>query len=470
MAGTPDEATIAEFKTGLRGTLIRPSDDGYDAARKIHNAMIDRRPDFIVRCAGVADVIDAVNFARSHGLLVAIRGTGHNIAGTSLCDGGLVIDLSLMKSVRINPVERTARVEGGASWGELNHDLQAFELAATGGFISTTGVSGLTLGGGLGWLVRKHGLALDNLLSADVVTADGQLLIANSSQNEDLFWGLRGGGGGNFGVVTSFEFKVHPAGTVLAGLVLHPISAGKEALQFWREFGPTSPEEFTDGALIFNAPAGMPVPDALHREPIVGIGSVYTGPLDAAESALAPLLRFGPPAADVRQPMPYSAAQTMADFLWPPGSLNYWKSGFLKDLSNEAIDTILAYSAKALSPRTVVVIEHNGHGAISRVGAEETAFGYRDWPYNFLVTSIWTDPAETDANIRWTREFYDAMQPSLADAVYVNYLAEEGEERVRSAYSSATYARLSGLKKKYDPANLFRLNQNIKPAPYTNCP
>jgi FAD/FMN-containing dehydrogenase len=461
---TPDEPRIAEFKTSLRGLLIRPGDDGYDAARKIHNAMIDRRPDFIVRCAGIADVIGAVNFARSHRLSVAIRGTGHNVAGTSLCDGGLVVDLSLMKSVRIDPVARTARVEGGATWGELNHDLQAFGLAATGGFISTTGVSGLTLGGGLGWLVRKHGLALDNLLSADVVAADGRLLIASASQNEDLFWALRGGGG-NFGVVTSFEFKVHPAGTVLAGLVLHPASAGREALQFWREFGSTAPEEFTDGALIFSAPADMPLPDVLHREPIVGIGGVYTGPRDAAEAALAPLRRFGPPAADVIQPIPYSAAQTMADFLWPPGSLNYWRSGFLKALSDEAIDTILDYSAKAPSPRTVVVIEHNGHGAMNRIGPDETAFGYREWPYNFLVTSIWTDPADTDANIGWTRDFYGAMRPFLADAVYVNYLGDEGEERVRSAYQPATYARLSALKKKYDPTNLFRLNQNIKPAP-----
>lgn len=459
-----NESTISEFKASLRGALIRPGDDGYEAARKIHNAMIDRRPGFIVRCAGVADVIAAVNFARSHGLLIAIRGTGHNVAGTSLCDGGLVIDLSLMKSVRIDPVARTARVEGGASWGELNHDLQAFGLAATGGFISTTGISGLTLGGGLGWLVRKHGLALDNLLSADVVTADGHLLVTSPTRNEDLFWGLRGGGG-NFGVVTSFEFKAHPAGTVLAGLVLHPLSAGKETLRFWRDWAPTSPEAFTGGALVFNAPAELPVPDGLRREPIVGIGGVYTDALDAADQALAPLRRFGPPAADVIRPMPYSTAQTMADFLWPPGSLNYWKSGFLKALSDEAIDTIIAFSATAPSPRTVVVIEHNGHGAMSRVGADETAFGYRDWPFNFLVTSIWTEPTDTDANIRWTREFCDAMQPFLADAVYVNYLGNEGDDRVRSAYEPAAYARLSELKKKYDPANLFQMNQNIKPAP-----
>ena len=457
------EATIGEFKAGLRGELIRPFDAGYDAARTVFNAMIDRRPEFIVRCAGVADVIAAVNFARSHDLLVAIRGAGHNVAGSSMCDGGLVIDLSRMKSVRIDPVARTARVEGGVTWGELNHDLQAFGLAATGGFIGTTGVSGLTLGGGLGWLVRKHGLALDNLLSADAVTADGRLLVANPTQNEDLFWGLRGGGG-NFGIVTSFEFRVYPAGTVLAGLVLHPLSSGREALQFWRGFGPTAPEEFTDSALVFNAPAEMPVPDSLRAEPIVGLGGVCTAPLDAAEAAMAPLRRFGPPAADAIQPMPYSAAQTMADFLWPPGLLNYWKSSFLKELSDAAIDTILAYSKTAPSPRTVIVLEHNGHGAMSRVAADATAFGYRNWPFNFLVTSIWSDPAESDANIRWTREFCDAMQPFLADAVYVNYLGEEGEERVRSAYSPGTYARLAALKQKYDPTNLFRLNQNIKPA------
>jgi FAD/FMN-containing dehydrogenase len=457
------EAAISEFKSGLRGELVRPSDAGYDTARKVFNAMIDRRPEFIVRCAGVSDVIAAVNFARAQNLLVAIRGAGHNVAGSSMCDGGLVIDLSRMKSVRIDPVLRTARVEGGVTWGELNHELQSFGLAATGGFVGTTGVSGLTLGGGLGWLVRKHGLALDNLLSADVVTAEGRLLVASMTQNEDLFWGLRGGGG-NFGVVTSFKFQVHPAGMVLAGLVLHPLSSGKEALQFWRDFGPAAPEEFTDGALVFNAPPEMPVPDMLRREPIVGLRGVYTGPLDAAEQALAPLRRFGPPAADAIQPMPYSAAQTMADFLWPPGSLNYWRSGFLKEFSDAAIDTVLAFSATAPSPRTVVVIEHNGHGVMSRVAADDTAFGYRNWPFNFLVTSIWTNPAETEANIAWTREFCDAMQPFLADAVYVNYLGDEGEERVRSAYSPATYARLAGLKQKYDPTNLFRLNQNIKPA------
>jgi hypothetical protein len=251
---------------------------------------------------------------------------------------------------------------------------------------------------------------------------------------------------------------------VLAGLALRPFSAGKEALRFWRDFGPTAAEEFTDGALVFNSPAEMPVPDALRAAPIVGLGGVYAGPLDAAERALAPLRRFGPPTADVIQPMPYSAAQTMADFLWPPGSLNYWRSSFLKELSDEAIDTILAFAGSAPSPRTVIVLEHNGHGAMSRVAAETTAFGHRNWPYNFLATAIWTDPGDTEANVRWTREFCDAMQPFLAEAVYVNYLGDEGEERVRSADSPVTYRRLAVLKKKYDPTNLFRLNQNVRPA------
>ena len=457
-----EEASIKEFQGSLRGELLRPGDDGYDAARKVFNAMIDKRPALIAHCSGAADAIACVNFAREHEVLVSVRGAGHNVAGWSLCDGGLVIDLSRMKGVWINPAARTVRVEPGVTWGEVNHDLQTFGLAATGGFIGTTGVSGLTLGGGLGWLVRKHGLALDNLLSVDVVTADGQLLTASSTQNEDLFWAVRGGGG-NFGIVTSFEFKVHPAGVVLAGLVLHPMARGKKALQFWRDYEGTAPEELTAGALLFNAPADLPVPEVLRKDLIVAMGGVYAGSLDTGEQALRSLREFGPPAADIFQAMPYSAAQTMADFLWPRGLYNYWKSSFLKALSDSAIDTILAFFAKVPSPRTVAVIEHNGDGAMSRIGSDETAFGHRNWPYNLLVTSMWTDAAESEANIQWTRELWDAMQPFMADAVYVNYLGEEGEERVRAAYGVAKYERLVGLKNKYDPTNFFRLNQNIKP-------
>ena len=455
------ESALEEFRGGLRGQVLIPKDPGYDEARQIHNAMIDKHPAMIVRCAGVADVVAAVNFARGNDLLVAVRGAGHNVAGTSLCDDGTVIDLSRMKGVRVDPVARTVRVEAGATWGDLNHELQIFGLAATGGYVGTTGVSGLTLGGGLGWLVRKHGLALDNVLSIDLVTADGRVVTASNTENADLFWGLRGGGG-NFGIATSFEFKVHPAGVVLAGLVMHPLSRGAEALRFWRDYERTAPEELTNGALLFHPPADLPVPDVLHREGIVGLGGVYCGALDVGEDVLRPLRAFGPPAADIFQPMPYSAAQGMADFLWPVGRYNYWKSGFLTGLSDEAIDIVLAFQTRVPSRLSIIVLEHNGDGAMTRVGDDETAFAHRRWPYNFLITSAWTNPAEAEANIRWTRELWDAMRPFLAEAVYVNYLGDEGEERVQAAYGP-TYARLVALKAKYDPTNFFRMNQNIRP-------
>jgi FAD/FMN-containing dehydrogenase len=459
---TIEEAAVNQLKTALRGELLRPADEGYEQARTVHNAMIERRPALIARCAGATDVVECVRFAREHHLLISVRSTGHNVAGSAICDGGLVIDLSRMKGLRIDAAARTARVEAGVTWGELNHDLQVFGLAAPGGFVSTTGVAGLTLGGGLGWLVRKHGLALDNLLTVDMVAADGQLLTVSAVENADLFWGVRGAGG-NFGVVTSFEFRVHPAGTVLAGLVIHPITKAKEALQFWREYEATAPEEMTNGALLFSAPPAPFLPEAAHGAPVVGIGGVYAGPIDAGEQALRPLRQFGTPAADIYQPMPYSAAQTMADFLWPAGLRSYWKSSFIKEFSDAAIETILAWYATRPSPLTVVVIEHNGDGAMSRVGEQETAFGHRRWPYNFLVTSMWTDPAASETNIRWTREFWEAMQPFLTDAVYVNYLGEEDAERVQAAYGAEKYGRLVALKNKYDPTNLFRSNQNIKP-------
>ncbi|HWQ53024.1 MAG TPA: FAD-binding oxidoreductase [Bryobacteraceae bacterium] len=456
------ESAMEELRTSLRGQLILPGQTGYEEARKVHNAMIDRCPAMIVRCAGVADVIASVTFARTHGIVVAVRGAGHNVAGISLCDGGMVIDLSAMKGIRIDPGTRTVRVEPGVTWAELAHDLQAFGLAATGGFVGTTGVAGLTVGGGLGWMVRKHGLALDNLLSADIVTADGQLLMTSTNEHQDLFWGVRGGGG-NFGIVTSFEFKVHPAGTVLAGLVLHPASKGRDALRFWREYESTAPEEMTNGALVFTAPPELPVPDELRREPIVGMGGVYVGPLETGARKLRSLREFGPPAADTYRAMPYSAAQTMADFLWPRGSYNYWKSSYLKAFSDGAIDTILNFYSKAPSQRSVVVVEHNGDGAMSRIPEDATAFGHRDWPYNFLITAVWTNAADTDANIRWTREFWAAMEPFLAGAAYVNYLGEVEEEGVRAAYGSK-YERLAALKDKYDATNFFHMNQNIRPS------
>ena len=438
------QSLIESFKSSLRGRVFCPGESGYDEARRIHNAMIDRRPAIIVRCAGVADVIAAVKFAREHKINASVLGTGHHVAGVSLCDDGIVIDLRAMKGIHVNPALRTTRVDPGVTWGELNHELQTFGLAATGGYVGTTGVGGLTLGGGLGWMVRKYGCALDNLISADVVTAEGRFLTASLKQNEDLFWGLRGGGG-NFGIVTSFEFQVHAAGTVLAGLVLHPLSKGREAVRFWREYEKTAAEEMSNGLVLFTAPPGLPLPDALLREPIVALGGVHVGPLAEAEKALHPLREFGPPAADIYQPMPYSAAQSMADFLWPKGLYSYWKSSFLQSLSDGAIDTILDFYSKTPSPRTVIVVEHDGDGAFDRVPADATAFGHRNWPFNLVVTTMWTDAKDTDANIQWTREFMQAMQPFLADAASVNYLGEVTDEGVRTAYGDK-HGRLAPLK------------------------
>lgn len=464
---TGQETTIStniidEFKTGMRGKVIYPGDADYDDARKIHNAMIDKHPALIAQCTGVADIITSLKLARENSLLFTVRGAGHNVAGSSVCDGGIVIDLSHMKGIRIDPSERTAQVEPGVTWGELNHDLQNFGLAATGGFISTTGVSGLTLGGGLGWLLRKHGLALDNLISVDVVTADGQFITADATQNRDLFWGVRGGGG-NLGIVTSFKFRVHPVGSVWAGMVMHPTSKGKEAIKYWCDYAVDSPEELTGAALIFFPPKELPIPEVLHREGIVGTGGVYAGDLKIGEQVLQELRQFGPPEADIFKQMSYSEAQMMADFLWPRGLYNYWKSNFLKELNDEAIDTMLKFFAQVPSRLTVIVIEHVGDGAMNSIGDDETAFSVRNGRFNFLVTSLWTNPSETDANIRWTREFWDAMKPFMADEVYVNYIGDEGEDRVKQAYGKK-YERLAELKNKFDPGNLFRVNQNIAPA------
>jgi FAD/FMN-containing dehydrogenase len=335
-------------------------------------------------------------------------------------------------------------------------------LAAAGGFVGTTGVSGLTLGGGLGWLVRKHGLACDNLISADVVTADGRLLHASKDENTDLFWAIRGGGG-NFGIVTSFEFEVHPARTVLAGLVIHPASRASDALRFWREFETTAPAELTFGALLFAAPPAPFIPEEAHGAPVVAMGGVFTGDMEVGEKVVQPLRKWGPPIADIFQPMPYSAAQTMADVLWPHNYQNYWKSDFLAGLPDEAIDTIVRHFASVPSPMTTVVLEHNGDGAMNRVGPGETAFGQRDSSYNLLITSMWTERRDAEQNVAWTRDLASAVSPFATGGVYVNYLGSEGQDRVRSAYG-ANFDRLSKIKQKYDPQNVFRLNQNIEPA------
>ena len=455
-------SAIHQLKTRFRGDLILPDDQRYDSARAVFNASIDRRPALIARCAGRDDVSQAVNFAREANLLAAVRGTGHNVAGFAVCDDGLVIDLSHMKGIAVNAPARTARVEGGCNWGEVNDELQAHGLAATGGFVSVTGVSGLTLGGGLGWLVRKHGLALDNLLSAEVVLADGRLVTASASENDDLFWAIRGGGG-NFGVVTSFEFQAHPLATVLAGIVLHPAADGASAIRRWRDLEATAPDESNQGALLFHMPDEPSTPPHLRGAAVVGLGGVYAGPVEEGERILKPLREYGPPLADMFQPMPYNAAQRMADFLWPPGLHGYWKSSYLTGLSDAAIKVIVDSFARVPSPRTVIVLEHNGDSAWDRVPDSATAFGPRSWPYNFVVTSAWSDRKDTERNIAWTRDFFAAMRPFAAEGAYVNYLGgDEGFDGLKAAYGTKL-KRLAALKSKFDPSNLFRMNQNIAP-------
>ena len=450
-----DEAVVEGFRAGLRGALLRPGDDGYDNARRIWNAMIDRRPALIARCAGAADVVRSVNFARAHGLRVAVRGGGHNVAGNAVCDGGLVIDLSPMKGIRIDPARRTARAEAGCTWRDFDHETQAFGLATTGGVIPTTGIAGLTLGGGIGWLMGQHGLSCDNLLSVDIVTADGRLLTASAEENPDLFWGVRGGGG-NFGVVTSFEYRLHPVGRVLGGMVVHPLERTRDVLRFFREFTESTPDELGAQAALLTSPEGVKV---------VAIVVCYSGPLEQSERVLRPVREFGPPVVDQIAPMPYTQLQGMLEPAFPPGLQNFWKSNFLRDLGDEAIDVITDRFQRVPSPTSVVVIEQFG-GAVSRVGGDETAFNHRDARFNFLIIGIWPDPADHDRHVHWVREFWDAMQPFSSGGVYVNYLgpeADEGAERVKAAYGPVKYGRLVALKNRYDPTNLFRLNQNIRP-------
>jgi FAD/FMN-containing dehydrogenase len=447
--------TVESFKATLRGALLRPGDNGYDEARKIWNAMIDKRPALIARCAGIADVINAVNFARTHDLLVAVRGGGHNVAGNAVCDGGLMIDLSPMKSVYVNPVQRTARAEPGVTWREFDHETQAFGLATTGGVIPTTGVAGLTLGGGIGWLMGQYGLSCDNLLSVDIVTADGHLRQASAAENADLFWGVRGGGG-NFGIVTSFEYRLHAVNQVLGGMVIHPVERARDVLKFYREFTRTAPDALTSMAAFLTSPDGAPV---------LALVVCYNGPLAEGDKVLQPLRAFGPPVADHIGPMAYTALQSMLEAGFPPGLQNYWKSNFLKDLSDDAVAVMVDRFMQMPAPTSALVIEHIG-GAVSRVGEDATAFTHRHAPYNLLIVGIWPNPADNHTNIRWVRQTWDAMQPFSSGAVYVNYLgqtADEGAERIKEAYGVTKYERLLTLKKKYDPMNLFRLNQNINP-------
>ncbi len=447
-----EDAAVQHFAAELRGPLLRPGDGEYDAARVVWNGMIDRRPALIARCVGVADVIAAVRFARTQGILVSVRGGGHNITGNAVCEGGLMIDLSPMKSVRVDLVNQTARAEAGLTWGEFNRETQVFGLATTGGVVSTTGIAGLTLGGGLGWLMGKRGLSCDNLISADIVTADGQFLTASAERNPDLFWGLRGGGG-NFGVVTSFEYRLHPVGPVLAGMVVHPIEKAREVLRFYRDFCRSCPDEMLAAAALMTSQEGMP---------IAVIVASYIGNIEEGEKLMAPLRSFGSPLADTIAPTSYVALNSLFDAAFPYGSVQrYWKSSFLKELDDDMIEVVLARSAKFLSPMSNVMFFHL-RGAAARVDKDATAFGLRDDQWDYDVISQWTDPAESADHIRWTRDFWTAVEPFSTGEVYVNHLDAEEATRIRGAYSR-NYDRLVALKNRYDPTNLFRLNQNIKP-------
>jgi hypothetical protein len=448
-----DDQAMQTLSQSVRGSVLRLGEDGFDSARHVWNGMIDRSPGAIVRCAGVADVIAGVNFARDQNLVLAVRGGGHSAAGSSVCDHGLMIDLSLMKGIRVDPARRTARAEPGVTQGELDRETQAFGLATTGGVVSTTGIAGLTLGGGIDWLGRTHGLACDNLLSVDIVTADGRLRTASAEENADLFWAVRGGGG-NFGVVTSFEYRLHQVGpTVLAGLLVWPRPMARDVLRAFREFTQGAPENAS--AYAGNRADGAP---------IVVVIAFHHGPTEEGEALFQPLRTFGPPVADMIQPMPYTAAQQMLDALNPPGNRVYWKSAILQHIDDDVLETIIEKADPCPSPLSAALIEFYG-GAINRVGVQDTAYPLRDATYALNAISAWTDPAQDDANIGWSRGLWEAMRPFSPGSVYVNFLGvgDEGEDRVKAAYGP-NYARLAQVKATYDPTNLFRLNHNIRPA------
>ncbi|HEY2258385.1 MAG TPA: FAD-binding oxidoreductase [Solirubrobacteraceae bacterium] len=457
-----DGAALAqELGGGVAGEVMVPGGSRYESARRVWNGMVDRRPAVIVRCAGKSDVVTALRFARERGLAVAVRGGGHNVAGNAVCEGGLVIDLSAQKDIEVDPANRTARARPGVLLGELDRATQAFGLATPTGNVSLTGLAGLTLGGGLGWIARKHGPACDNLISAEVVTAAGECVTASETQNADLLWGLRGGGG-NFGVVTSFEYRLHPVGPeVLAGGVLHAFADAPQLFGFLADFVAGAPDELSVTASTFRASPGLPVSPELHGELVTMLAVCYAGDLVAGERVLEPLRSFGQPLADVIAPMPYTALQSGSDAAYPNGQQNYWKSHYINELSDGAVATMLEHAPRMSSPLSSFYLQHLG-GAIGRAGADTAAFGHRDAVFDFAILTVWQDPAETSEHVGWARDFFDAMQP-YATGVYVNNLGTEGTDRVKAAYAPATYERLVALKQAYDPGNIFRVNQNIAP-------
>jgi FAD/FMN-containing dehydrogenase len=456
-----NESRIDELRARIRGDLVLPADPSYDDIRRGYNALIDRRPGLIARCADAADVIAAVDFARDEGVDLAVRGGNHNVAGLGTCDDGLLLDLSPMRGVRIDPVNRTARVEGGCLWRDLDHAAHAFGLATPGGIISTTGIGGLTLGGGIGYLTRRFGLSCDNLLAADVVTADGSFLTVGPDAHDDLFWALRGGGG-NFGVVTSFEFRLHLLETVIGGVVFYPVDRCTEVLRFYLDFMAEASEEV---GLIFGfvrGPMADFVPEPLQGVPLCAIAGCHIGADADAEAALEPVRRFGPPALDLIGRMPYPALQQMFDPSYPAGLSLFERSDFMPDITDDVIAIHAAHGPQVPTPLSCVFLYPTG-GAVHRVGPDETAFAFRDAEFVHLIGAIDPDPAVTKANSGWVRDYWSALQPHSAGGAYVNWMGEEGTDRVAATYRH-NYERLRAVKAKYDAANLFHINQNIKPA------
>jgi len=460
------QAPMQELRTHLRGTVVQSEDPDYDRARHVWNGMIDRYPALIARCTGVADVIDAVRYARAQNMQVAVRGGGHGVAGYATCDGGLVIDLSPMKGILVDPQAHTAWVQGGVTWGDLDRETQAFGLATPGGVVSTTGVAGLTLGGGFGHLRRHYGLSCDNLIAADVVTADGRFVQANETENSDLLWALRGGGG-NFGIVTDFQFRLHPVGpTVMLVSVMYPMEAAHEVLSGWRDQMLAAPDALTSNAYFWTVPAVPMLPPQVHNRRVVIVAGVWSGAIEEGERFVAPLRQLATPLLDLSGPTPYTVVQQLFDPFFPAYELyHYWKSLNLKSLDAETIEAIARWAVDRPSGRTIVDLWAMG-GAVGRVAPEATAFGDRSAPFVLVFNTTWTDPADSARNVAWTRDFYRAMEPYSPGATYLNFPGFEEDEHlsrtVRASYG-VNWEKLVAVKRKYDPTNFFRRNQNIPP-------
>jgi FAD/FMN-containing dehydrogenase len=460
---TSDRSDLDTWAQHFAGEIVRPGDPGYDEARKVWNGSIQRNPAVVVRPTGTSDVIAAVAFAREHKLELAIRGGSHSIAGFSTTDGGMVVDLSRMKGIRIDPQKRRAHVQGGVLWKDLDKETQEFGLAVTGGLISSTGVAGFTLGGGIGWIQRKHGLACDNLKSADVVTVDGSFVHVSESENSELFWALRGGGG-NFGIVTSFEFELHPVGPeVMAGLMFFPGERAKEILTFYRDFYEQASNEVTLAAVLRLAPPAPFLPEEFHGKPIIALAGMHAGSLEQAGEDLRSVKELTEPIADLMTPRTYVQMQTLLDASWQPGFQNYWKAEYLKGLPDAAIDVLVAHLATITSSLSDFKIPYLG-GAISDVPESDTAYGHRDAPMILNINSRWTDASDADRHIAWTRDLWEAMQPYSGGGTYTNFTSVDDQDRTPDSYGEAKYRRLSELKRRYDPENVLHLNQNILPA------